>query len=322
VSVLALALEFYLARIPTFSVLFAPYLTLFAAIACLMTFTRHNELTAMISAGRSLHRVLLPVYLCAIVITGVLLVAEESVVPRSIARVESVERRLDGRKTAKGERITHLRDAVNAYVVERWFRKDLRLRTVRSLRFNDVNGVLPDGEFRADALEYRRRSDGFVGWFPVGGRLLPHGKDEEGRLHQEIALPADEPIVFAMTPTQIDLLAEEKVEALSSAKLDELRTLHPDKYSELSMQLYSRRTRPIANFVLLLLGLPFVARPGQRSIAAGLGVAFGCCVAYMTLDLFFQELGARGELSPLVASWVAPAFFGAIGIARLDRIVT
>ncbi len=322
-SALALGLQFYLNRIPSFSVLFAPYLTLFAAIACLMTFTRHNELAPMISAGRSLHRILLPVYLSAIVITGVLLVAEEVVVPRSIAQVEAVERRMEGEKTARGEKVPHLRDAQNTFIVERWFRDDLRLGGVRALHFADATGGLPGGVFQADALVYRRReSDGHVGWFPVGGRLTPYGKDDEGRLHEELLLPPDEPIAFDITPTQLDVLAEEKVEALSSAKLRELRALYPDKYSELSMQLYSRRTRPLANFILLLMGLPFVARPGQRSIAAGLAVAFGCCIVYMAFNLFFQEMGARGAVNPLIASWIGPVFFGAVGIARLDKVIT
>ena len=118
------------------------------------------------------------------------------------------------------------------------------------------------------------------------------------------------------------MLVQEDVASLPSEQIVELRALYPDKYSELSMQLYSRRTRPVASFILLLLGLPFVARPGQRSIAAGLAVAFGCCIVYMTFDLFCSELGARGDLHPLIATWFTPGLFLGIGLARIDKIVT
>jgi lipopolysaccharide export LptBFGC system permease protein LptF len=72
--------------------------------------------------------------------------------------------------------------------------------------------------------------------------------------------------------------------------------------------------------VLLLLGLPFVARPGQKSIAAGLGVALGTCAVYVASDYFCQWFGNSGELVPLVAAWLAPAFFGALALVRLDRV--
>lgn len=324
VSVLALAIEFYLNRIPVFSVLFAPYLTLFAAIACLMTFTRHNELTAMISAGRSVHRILLPVYVAAIVITGLLLVAEESVVPGSLRRLETVERRLEGEGAAAGSRAPHLRDGRNTFVVDRWVVDDLRLTNVRCLAYDDPSGELPPGQLTAEALIYRRRpADGLEAWFPVGGELRPTGTDEQGRLRDTVLLPPDRPVALDLSPTKVQVLVEEDVASLPSAQIEELRALYPDKFASLSMQLYSRRTRPFASFVLLLLGLPFVARPGQRSIAAGLAVAFGCCLVYMGFDLFCSELGAReGGLHPLVASWFTPVLFFAVGIARIDKIVT
>ncbi len=329
VSVLPLALEFYLNRIPVFSVLFAPYLTLFAAIACLMTFSRHNELTAMIASGRSLHRILLPVYVSAVVITGMLLVAEEHVIPAALSRLKNVEMRLEGKEAARGERVPHLRDGTNTFVARRWIMEDLRLSDVRCLSYCDeagdgnAEGALPPGRLVADALIYRRRpADGLEAWFPVGGELRPLGKDADGRLREPIALPPDQPVAFGLTPTTIAVLVEEDVASLPSDQIRELRRLYPDKYAELSMQLYSRRTRPMANFVLLLLGLPFVARPGQRSIASGLAVAFGCCLVYITFDLFCAELGARGEFHPLVASWLTPGLFFAVGVARLDRIIT
>jgi lipopolysaccharide export system permease protein len=323
VSLVALAIEYYLSRIPVFSVLFAPYLTLFAAIACLMTFTRHHELTAMISAGRSLHRVLAPVYIAAVVITGLLLIAEEDVVPGSLRRLQAVERKLEGKKTAKGERVPHLRDGTNTFVADRWFVDDLRLSNVRCLSYSDASGDLPEGQLVADALIFRyRESDELEAWFPVRGELRPSGTDAEGRLLEPILLPPDEPVALGLSPTKVEVLVEEDVASLPSAQIRELRDLYPDKFAALSMQLYSRRTRPIASFVLLLLGLPFVARPGQRSIAAGLAVAFGCCLVYMTFDLFCSELGARGEFHPLIASWFTPSLFFAIGVARIDKVVT
>ncbi len=324
-TLLGVAAEFYIHRIPVFSVLFAPYLTLFATIATLMTLNRHSELTAMITTGRSLHRVLLPVYVVATVLTGLLLLAEERVVPYALRRADAAAQLFSRGGPTGGENVhTHLRDANgNTFAADRWFTDDKRLTNVSSLGFRDPAGRLPVGRLSADALRYRRRTrDSAPAWFATGGELLPLEKDADGRIPQAIAIPPDAPLAIALTPVEIDVLVAEDVASLSSQKIDELTRLHPERAPALTMQREARRTRPIANFVLLLFGLPFLARPGQRSIAAGLGIAFGVCVAYISVDLFCQELGARGALNPALAAWIGPVLFLAVGIARLDDVVT
>jgi lipopolysaccharide export LptBFGC system permease protein LptF len=132
-------------------------------------------------------------------------------------------------------------------------------------------------------------------------------------------LAPDKPIAFKMTPAEVTLVTASAEPGLTNAELDDLVGKHPERF-DLLMQMLTRLTRPASSLVLLLLGLPFVLRPGQRTIAAGLGVALGTCAVYMAVDFFFQQLGNRGELQPLVAAWLATALFGSIALSRLDRM--
>lgn len=321
ISVTRLAIEFYAARIPVMTLLFAPYLTLFAAIACLMTFTRHNELAPMISAGRSVHRILLPVYLVAVALTVLLMVAEEHIVPPSLRQLERIEQRMDIEDFERGRSVPHLRSGDNTFVAARWFRDEMKLTSISSIGFVDPTGSLPGGRLLARAFVYRQH-DGVTAWFPVDGTIQPEGTDAEGRLQSPLVIDLRTPIPMELTPDDIEVLIEDETASLSRTKLRAMQELYPDRRDRIEMQLLTRRARPVASFVLLLLGLPFVARPGQRSIAAGLAVAFGCAVSYMAVDLFFQEMGTRGELQPVIAAWFAPVFFTALALARFDRIVT
>src|SRR5882724_1842987 len=65
-SVWVVVAEYYLTKLPFMLVTVGPFLTLFAAIATLITFGRHNEITPMVAAGRSHHRVLAPIYVFAV----------------------------------------------------------------------------------------------------------------------------------------------------------------------------------------------------------------------------------------------------------------
>jgi hypothetical protein len=192
---------------------------------------------------------------------------------------------------------------------------------VHSPAYHDPSGRLPDGRFDATALQYRiNKATGEVGWFPVDGTLTPDVSGKGGILPDPIRLPHDKVVAFLTRPDEIDILTEVGEPGLWRTDLQHLIERNPEK-DDLRMQLYTRTTRPVSSLVLLLLGLPFVTRPGQRSIAAGLGVALGTCGLYVGVDMFFQQLGNRGDpFDPLVAAWVAPAFFGAIGLARLDRL--
>jgi len=120
ISIWSVALRFYLTKIPAIVTLVGPYLTLFAAIATFLTIARQNEYVPMIVAGRSAHRVLLPVYGFAVLSAAALAWAEEAVVPRAARENEILERMVKDRGRVELKRIPHLRDGPNAFAAARW----------------------------------------------------------------------------------------------------------------------------------------------------------------------------------------------------------
>jgi lipopolysaccharide export system permease protein len=315
--------EYYLTKTPRILVIVGPFLTLFAAIATLVTLSRHNEVTPMIAAGRSHHRVLAPVYAFAVLMVFVLVATEEYVLPAAMKRYAPLSGLIENGERGDRRKVPHLRDpdSGNVFVARWWMPAKRDLLDVHTASYHDPSGRLPDGRFDAAALVYRvNQATGEVGWFPVDGTLTPDAKGKGGMLPDPIRLPRDQRIAFKMSTQEIDLETEAAEEGRPRPDLLRLIERYPDK-DDLRMQLYQRTTRPISSLVLLLLGLPFVTKPGQKSIAFGLGVALGACGLYAGVDMFFQQLGNRGDpFDPLVAAWIAPAFFGAIGLARLDRL--
>lgn len=317
--------EFYLTKLPFIVSTVGPYLTLFAAIATLMTFSRHNELTPMIAAGRGHHRVLAPVYAFAVLVVFALAANEEHVLPRAMRRHSMLDAIVETGGRATTRRPPHIRDATTGNVItaDQWSAPERRLVGVHAQSFHDPTGALPEGRLDAPLLEYRINTQtNKIGWFPrEGGTLTPASRDGGGVMPEPVRLAPDVPIAFAVPPEEIDQLAEVgEAAALTRGQLMRLQTRYPQR-SDLAMQLCARTTRPISSLVLLLLGLPFVMRPGTKTIAAGLGIALCTCAVYGGIDFLCQQVGNRGDLvAPIQAAWFAPSLFGAIGLARLDRV--
>jgi lipopolysaccharide export system permease protein len=315
--------EYYATKLPMMLITVGPFLTLFGAIAALITFGRHNEVTPMIAAGRSHHRVLAPIYAFAVLMVFLLVATEEYLLPFAMKRHAPLKGLIESGERGEDRKVPHIRDQAsgNVFVARSWYPGKRDLVDVHTPSYHDPSGRLPDGRFDAAALQYRiNQATNQIGWFPVDATLTPDVKGAGGMLPDPIRLPHDKPVAFSTPPAEIDLLTEAGEPGLPRVDLLRLIERNQEK-PDLRMQLYTRTTRPVSSLVLLLLGLPFVTRPGQRTIAAGLGVALGTCGLYVGVDMFFQQLGNRGQpFDPLVAAWIAPAFFGAIGLARLDRL--
>ena len=317
-SAFSAGLRFYASKLPTILMFVGPFLTLFAAITALLALSRHRELTPMVSAGRGLHRVLLPIYLAGGLLVFVLFGVENFLVPGASATHREIKLLLEGDHDAQG--VDAFTNAGNNYEAEGWRSSEQMLLGVQCRKWIDPEGVLPEGSLLVKELAFGRfRDTGVVGWFPRSGTLRPFGLDAEGRPYQELELPYGRPLEVGFTPTEIDLLTARKETALSRGELERLIARYPEN-RHLQMDLHARWTRPLASLILLLLGLPFITRVGGVSITSGLGVALVVSVSYFVVTLFFQELGTRGDLKPFAASWIPPAVFAAIALARLTRI--
>jgi lipopolysaccharide export system permease protein len=320
----SVALRYYATKTPRIVSIVGPYMTLFAGIATILSLARTNELVPMLTAGRSVHRVLLPVYLFAALAAGTLIVFEERVVPRAIRENALLDRKVKDFGKVEVGRVPHLTDGTNRFSVGRWFPREQKLTAVVCQRFTDPSGALPPGSLEVKEMFFRKHpATGVVGWYPVDAVLRPAGVGPEGRVVGAITLPFDRPVPFRYTPDDIDVLADSAEEGLERRKLVDLQRRFPTQH-KWAVDLHTRTTRPVASFVLLLLGIPFVATPEKRSIAWGLGLALFVCLGYFLVDFLCRDIGANAwqGVNPVAAVWTPPILFTAVALALMDRVVT
>lgn len=321
-SVWGTVFAYYATKSITIAGAVGPYLTLFAGIATMLSLARQNEYVPMVMSGRSVHRILVPVYAFAALTVAGLLALEEYAMPRAERENAVLERlvRKKGKTTLK--RLPHLRDKLNALAAEGWDAQERRIVGVECPRFVDPDGRLPEGSFRAAALSWRKDPrNNVVGWYPTDGVLVPSGLAPDGSVLPPVRLQPDHRVSFDLSPAELDVYAAGIEPGISRAQLKVYIEKHPQQH-ELVVNLLSRVTRPFSSLVLLLCGIPLVAGPVRKSIAAGLGAALAASVAYFLVEFLFREVASRGAINPYVAMWVPVVLFLALAAALFDAVVT
>jgi lipopolysaccharide export system permease protein len=297
---------FYLFKAPAIFLQVAPFVTVIGAVVAVARLNRQNELVPVLTAGRSIFRLLRPIFVLAALLTALMLLVQEHVAPAA------ADHRL-----ARGCFLKHRRDTL---VLKNVQFEDSNGRHWSGLELEPVSGRLARAEVRRvtdDAYEIIDLVDATYdtsrgGWSMAGG--IPALTEEGGARHSRRLdlLESD------LTPARIVAREKEPFD-LSFAHLGHLFAVTGEPRFEILLHFHI--TFPLANLLLLLLALPFVLRYDRQKVMQGFAVAFFLCLAYFGVDAALRTLGET-RLHPILAAWFAPLFFGALGISLFDGVRT
>jgi lipopolysaccharide export system permease protein len=319
-SVAGAVLLYYGASLPLIVLQVAPFVTVMGACMAVVDLRRWNELYPMMEAGRSLARILAPVVAASLLITAILVFVHDRIAPRAVEARRRAEQSIEDESGRTVTMVPHVRDSVgNVWSIGRWDPGERTAEAVRVAPFRPLSSRSEYDLLEVARMAYRREAGGTARWIPEGGRLLlpadrPDGPGTSRVLSPGLALPTD------LSPSDIDLAREsEDVEGLSGARLRRLRDRYPDLHY-LTVLLHKRLTYPLANLVLLFVGVPLVLRRPGASIFLSVLAALGVCAAYFVADTVACDFGGRGVLPPGLAAWMATILFGAAGVAMMDAV--
>ena len=292
----------------------APFVTLIAGMFTVNRLLRKNEVVAMLSAGVSVHRLLLSVYIGGAVIGLGMFALREGV---RFGFAEERDALMDMLEEQRDERIIEnlvVRDVSGSIVVLDQF----------------YPGSLSAAEPRIVGLHVRQRQgDSYLSIRASRAKWV--GKDlmlEDG-LRQVISEEETEVeevyrlVGVDVTPS-IALTynrAQSEPLELAFSEIEELIRREPDNPAWRTLWHY-HLTFSLANLVLLLVGLPlmFDFERGGGSERMALGGLL--CVFYFGIDFVLRSFGLSGGLSPILAAWLPVLFFGSLGAALVDSVRT
>lgn len=310
--------RYYLLNIPFLYMQSAPFVTLTAALFALSRLLKHNEVSAALSAGVSSHRVLMPIFLGAFGVAAGIFALREWAASHIAAGRAALLYELEEQTTDRVYENLWLRDLSGARVRLENFRPaadgDPPRAEVQGLDVTMSRGDIVTS-IKADKAIWA--SDGESEFWHLQNAIRFDVGEEEAQRHP------DRLDVVEFTP-ELALSFQRASDMpldLSFAETRVLARCDPDNVLYQTLMQY-HLTFPLANVVLLLVGLPLMLRQERGRAVERLAGGLILCIFFFAADFVFRNLGMQGALHPLMASWVPLLFFGSLGIVLFDSMRT
>jgi lipopolysaccharide export system permease protein len=310
---------YYLFNTPFLFLQAAPFITLIAGLFTLTRMLASNEVGAVLAAGISGRRLLLPVFAGGLLAMLGMVALRESAASTVMPVRDALKYVLDEKTTDRVFPMLRMRDLSGSY-----------------LRFIEYRpgeaGTPPEG---TELTVWLRSGDRWLGTVHADravhaerdgewGLALENGRRVEIS-DRETVTPVEwlgpEDFVFSPDLALTYQRARRNPLELSFREAMELARRDPDSVVYETLMQY-HLTFPLANLILLLVGLPLAFRHDRGRGIEGVARGLFLCLFFFAADFVCRNLGIQGSLDPLLASWLPVLLFGSVGVVLMDSLRT
>jgi lipopolysaccharide export system permease protein len=310
---------------------FAGMITVVAAAFSLGKMVRYNELIAMMASGVSLKRVIAPIIILAIAMTGLLVIDQELIIPSISNELVRGKDAIPGQESYD---VWFISDANGSLICSNKFdvKSETLYKPVIITRVKKPDSLIwePTGWIEADKATYNSHSHAWLlanGVYTQIPNLQQQKSDAAGQIDpvSRTSLPA---YYTDITPKDVPVRrsAEHKT-LLSSRQLSQLAA-QGTKLKDLAFlfsQKHFRITDPIMNIVMLLVCLPVLVCRDPKSMKSAIAVSFAITAASLVVG-FVCKLMATEEMFGIVVpelwAWMPIFIFAPIAFLEIDSMKT
>jgi lipopolysaccharide export system permease protein len=331
--------SYYFYYLPYIIILSMPVAMLLAAIFSVGQLNKYHELTAMMAAGQSLYRILLPLFVIGMMVSGSMLLFAEKVMPAANQRkaeikqqyIERVPKNLparlsnlyfqesgDSAAAASDDSLANLANASVRRIFIGYY--DDASKIAQKVSIQKYKGIFIAERIDAAQMRWqdgKASEDGIGVWKMVQGyRRRFDGEREIIARFDTLALPE-----LSFTP-KVLTKAQKDPEEMSYGELRRfIREVarnggNPERWL---VDLYLKISFPLANFIIVLFGAPLAAGRIRSSGAVGVAMSLVICFLYFGAVKTAQSMGQSGALDPLLAAWLGNMIFFLAGLVILVK---
>jgi lipopolysaccharide export system permease protein len=308
---------YYLLRIPYLTILTSPVTMLLAGLFLMNSLAKYNESVAIRAAGISIRRAMLPLFAIGILMSVIIGLLGEYVLPRSEAKREYIYR-VQIRDEQPEDQMLKARihfQGKNGYFYYFGFFDGYKntLRIIDITKFDSKSGSVSE-RITAASAEWKYNK-----WF-LNDCEIRKFKDHlpvEWKYYSSVVLP-----VMDVQPSDFVRITK-KTLAMNFFELkDYISRLKKtgDDYTKELVDLHLKIAYPLTNLIVIFFFIP-IATSNIRSKGRGLIFMLGLvvCFLYLTILRVSQSLGYNQILPPLVAAWAPNIFFAITGYFFLRK---
>ena len=313
---LSAVIKYYIFYSPYILVLVLPIAMLLSSLFSLGLLSRQNELLALKSSGISLYRILFPLLGLALVISFLVMMAGNYLIPYTNRLSLKIHSREIEKKANVGETMYN----------------DVYLQTENQqvLYLNHYNSQTRTGEgvlfqtFRDGQMKEEIRAEKIIwagnGWIFLKGsqRIFT-----DSSLAPEKYVPFDRILRLDLKLKPEALTKEQKLpEEMSYQELKNYVLLKQKTGQDVAMEktdLFLKISFPLANLVIVLFGCTLATSPRRSGLALSFAISLAICFVYYTFLKIGQSFGYSHKFSPLLAAWISNLVFGVVGLVLLFK---
>jgi lipopolysaccharide export system permease protein len=297
---------------------FAGMITVVAAAFSLGKMIHSNELVAVMASGVSLKRVIVPIIILSFLLTGLLIIDQELLIPPFSDKLVRGQDALPGQETYD---VWFIDDDNGSLICTEEF--DVKTSTMYKptiiLRSKKADSAVWEvtGRISAEKAVYNSETGR---WDLTNGQLIEKGSQTGA---QPIASYASD-----ITPKEIPVMRRAQfITLLSSPQLATLAAQRT-KIKDLA-QLYSQKhfhiTDPIINLVMLMVCLPILVCRDPKSMKSAIMISFGTTAACFITVFICKMLAVEAVFDRVIPefwAWLPVFIFAPIALIELDSMKT
>lgn len=308
--------EYYLSYLPYIIYLVSPVALMLTTVASIGGMTRHLEISAMQGAGRSPFRILMPLFIVGIIITGLLFVIGETILPdANHRRLEIAETRIEQKKNPRIKEKSQ-------FIFIGADHSDWYFKHYNGLRKNgeqisivlQTNGK-PTARYDAKKISWNDSSwilnDGWARYFSQDGNLTATKFKTFDVGKQTTVLPED-----IINERQ----SHEEMSARQITKRIEILRRSGEDTKKMETQLHFKYSSPITALVTLLIAISLshrYSRKGGLSQQFGIGIIL--TFSYYIVIRVGLQMGENGILSEWLGAWIGHIIYGIAALVMFAR---
>ena len=300
---------------------FAGMITVVAASFSLGKMTRNNELIAVMTSGVSLKRVIAPIVFLALLLTGILVIDQEFLIPPLADRIVCS-------RDEVAEEVTYdmwfISDDKGSLFCSPQFqvKQEIMKKPVIITRIRKPNSVNWDitGIIQADSARYNAENEQ---WDLANGSfqsVLRTSGSRSGR---------SEPLLFyqsSLKPKDIPVRRKTaNMDLLSSYDLMRLAQQNPKDLPRLYAQKNFRITDPIINLIMLMICLPILVCRDPKAMKSAVMISFATTALCYTTAFVCKMMASEeffGRIVPQLWAWIPIFIFLPIALIEFDSMKT
>lgn len=325
--------EYYLLRIPEFLPVALPVALLLALLYAITNHTRHNELTAMRTAGLSLWRLCAPYLAVGLLGSAALFALNEFCAPSTAEAAEQVLQRRLPRHLGQEEPHQIRNFAFKNTREDRfWGPIGVYNLVTGEMIQPHVEWRLADGSWRSIFADRAVRTNGVWTFYHVR-----EFKATTATNSLPVPMPQlDELAVPEFSETLDEIKSEINIRDrfgrptrthradVPIAEILDYRRLHPVPEPAVNAwlltKLQGRFAGPFTCLVVVMIAVPFASASGRRNVFVGVAASITIFFVYFLIQQVGFALGEAGRVPPWLGAWLPNLTFGIAGVAMMFKV--